>query len=575
MVIGLHPPVIVGADGTIEVTVAGGTGPYTFTLTDVGTGGTTVLSGSSPQMFSNLSAANYSVEVEDNGGCTETATDAVVASTTPCCDISITNVESTNEVCPGADDGTITVTATCTTCTTIEYAIAEINGGAYQASNTFTGLPDGSYTVNVRDTGDNGCNDTGSGTVAAGTDTTDPVAVCPTTGLTVNVDADECHHTGTFEATATDNCGVASFAYSIGETTITYPYDFPAGTTSVLAVVTDDNGLTANCSFDVVVTDNINPMITCPTDVTVMTSDFGDFTLVGGTQFYPLTSDLSDTNGVGGDVFINNGATFTQDATDGICFMDATSNSFFVNAANVTGSDFRFSFDVRPELLTAPSSGDLSTFFSGGNFSRWLQIGANTSNGIIGISINNGSQVFLSSETIDLGEWHNFEARYVGTTFTLSLNGTVIINETLTFNTSISSDPTFLTRSNSNGSRLVGCIRNISINGEAQQVTTGGNLCEVAVELTATATDNCAVTSLTNDGLEAYPAGTTTVTFTAMDAAGLSSTCSTMVTVIDDTDPVITCPTEGLAVNVDADECDHTGTFEATATDNCGVASRL
>ena len=83
--------------------------------------------------------------------------------------------------------------------------------------------------------------------------------------MAVNVDATECDHTGTFEATATDNCGVASFAYSVGETTITYPYDFPVGTTSVLAVVTDDNGQTANCSFDVVVTDNIDPVITCPT----------------------------------------------------------------------------------------------------------------------------------------------------------------------------------------------------------------------------------------------------------------------------------------------------------------------
>ena len=80
-------------------------------------------------------------------------------------------------------------------------------------------------------------------------DNIDPVITCPTTGLTVNVDADECDHTGTFEATATDNCGVASFAYSVGGSAITYPYDFPVGTTSVLAVVTDDNGQTANCSF--------------------------------------------------------------------------------------------------------------------------------------------------------------------------------------------------------------------------------------------------------------------------------------------------------------------------------------
>ena len=126
-------------------------------------------------------------------------------------------------------------------------------------------FPVGTTTVLAVVTDDSGLTSNCSFDVVV-TDNIDPVITCPTQGLAINVDADECDHTGTFEATATDNCGVASFTYSVGGSAISYPYDFPAGTTSVLAVVTDDNGLTANCSFDVVVTDNIDPVITCPTE---------------------------------------------------------------------------------------------------------------------------------------------------------------------------------------------------------------------------------------------------------------------------------------------------------------------
>jgi hypothetical protein len=79
----------------------------------------------------------------------------------------------------------------------------------------------------------------------------------------------------------------------------------------------------------------------------------------------------------------------------------------------------------------------------------------------------------------------------------------------------------------------------------------------------ATASDNCAGVTVTNDAPESYPLGTTTVTWTATDAAGLKATVTQTVTVEDRTAPV--APTIAAATG----ECSVTVTTAPTAEDNC------
>lgn len=75
--------------------------------------------------------------------------------------------------------------------------------------------------------------------------------------------------------------------------------------------------------------------------------------------------------------------------------------------------------------------------------------------------------------------------------------------------------------------------------------TSCGTLVSDATLGTATASDNCGAVTVTRTGVPAgniFPVGNTTVTYTATDAAGNTSTDTQVVTVVDNTPPVISCP---------------------------------
>jgi len=111
----------------------------------------------------------------------------------------------------------------------------------------------------------------------------------------------------------------------------------------------------------------------------------------------------------------------------------------------------------------------------------------------------------------------------------------------------------------------------------------------VLTEFNATATDNCGVTSLTYQltGVTTgtgttlagvvFNKGVTTVKWTASDGVTATVTSSFTVTVVDNQQPVITCPVTGNTNrNTNAGVCTYKAAlteFNATATDNCAVAS--
>ena len=91
---------------------------------------------------------------------------------------------------------------------------------------------------------------------------------------------------------------------------------------------------------------------------------------------------------------------------------------------------------------------------------------------------------------------------------------------------------------------------------------------------TPTTNDNCGVASTTNDSVEPFALGITNVIWTVTDNSGNTATCEYTVTVNDDEDPTISCPTD-VVVSTDSGACQATGVVlgSTTTNDNCGVAS--
>ena len=109
-----------------------GLAPYTYSWTG----------GQTSQTASNLGAGAYTVTMTDNSGCVATANVSITQPTALSGTLAAVNVS-----CNGSCNGSITVTPAGGT-PPYQYSI---NGGAFQVSNTFTALCNGTYAVTIRD----------------------------------------------------------------------------------------------------------------------------------------------------------------------------------------------------------------------------------------------------------------------------------------------------------------------------------------------------------------------------------------------------------------------------------------
>ena len=117
-----------------------------------------------------------------NSDCDENPYNFDISGSSINCSIAITDVTKTDEVCPGANDGTISVMATCASCNSssdIRYSLD--NSDFSNTTGQFTGLEDDTYTVYVRDVNNTACNTSqGSVVIEAGSDITPVLTVSDT-----------------------------------------------------------------------------------------------------------------------------------------------------------------------------------------------------------------------------------------------------------------------------------------------------------------------------------------------------------------------------------------------------------
>jgi gliding motility-associated-like protein len=205
------------ANGSIDLTVAGGVSPYTYLWNN----------GTTTQDLTNITGGNYTVIVTDANSCTAAAS-IVVNEGAP---LIITGVV-TNVPCNGGTTGAVDVTVSGGNA---PYTYAWSNG--YLVQDLF-GVAAGSYTLSVTD--QNGCSATASFTI------TQPTALLMSASV-INVTCNGGNN-GLIDVTVNGGVFPYSFAWSNGSTNED-AYSLNAGNYSL--TVTDANGCTLVQSFTV------------------------------------------------------------------------------------------------------------------------------------------------------------------------------------------------------------------------------------------------------------------------------------------------------------------------------------
>jgi HYR domain/Secretion system C-terminal sorting domain len=454
----------------------------------------------------------------------------------PTCDVLSTNVTSTQPSCPGVNDGSITITATCTTCTNIRYIItptAPPGAPISQVGNgVFSNLSPNSYDVAVEDSADSSCTDSWPSNpvvIPAGMDNTAPAITCPA-NLSVECGGDTSPaSTGT--ATATDNCD------SSPNITFSDSSASNCGNSEVITrtwTATDASGNSSNCMQTITVVDTTAPTVSCPANVSIE---------CGGDTSPASTGTATGADGCGSVTI-----TFTDSSAAGCGNTEVITRTWTSTdqCGNSTNCDQTITvIDTTSPSITCPAN-------------ITIECGDDTSPANTGTATGSdgcGTVSFTFSD-VSVSGCGNTEVITRTWTATDQCTNTATCVQIITVVDT--NDP------------MITCPANITVNNDA-------GVCEAVVNYTApSVSDNCGgVTASQTAGLasgSSFPVGTTTNTFEVTDACGNTATCSFDVTVNDVEDPTITCPADQTVMTGAGNMYvvpDYIGTGAATVTDNC------
>ena len=364
-----------------------------------------------------------------------------------------------------------------------------------------------SVVLTVKDAG--GLSSTCNATIEV-LDTIAPSILCPT-NIVVNTNPGICGAVVNYSVSSNDNCPGQTVNRTAGQSSGTF---FPKGLTTNTFLVTDVRGNTASCSFTVRVNDTVKPTITCNAPV-VVSNNAGQ---CGAIVNYVITStDNCPGQYVSRTAGLPSGSLFPK----GI-----TTNTFMVKDSS--GNTATCSFTVTVNDTAKPTITCVAPVVVSNN------------PGQCGAIVN----YVITSTDICPGQYVSRTAGFPsGSLFPKGITTNAFVVTDSSGNTATCS---FTVTVNDNENPVISCP------ASAIRFTNTG-LCSYKVqntEFNASATDNCAVTSLTyvltgattgsgtgtmqtlKDVLLAR--GTTTVTLTAKDSANNMVSCSFTVIVKDD-----------------------------------------
>ncbi len=470
-------------------------------------------------------------------------------------DISVANVAGTTEPVTRAEISTFLSAPTAT----------DDSGIVTIMNNAPTEFPLGDTVVTF--TAEDGANnqDTATATITI-TDGVEPEVTAPgDLAITINSGSSVVASDSRIVAflagvSATDNVGV------VGAISNNAPSSFPVGTTTVTFTATDAEGNSGTATADVVITftDIDDPAVTAPGDLAI-TINSGSSVAASDSRIVAFLAAASATDNVGVVGAISNNAPSSFPVGTTTVTFTAT------DAAGNTGTDtadVTITFtDIDDPAVTAP--GDLAITINSGSSvaasdSRIVAflagVSATDNVGVVGAISNNAPSSFpVGTTTV------TFTA-----TDAAGNTGTDTADVTITF-TDID-DPAVT---------APGDLA-ITINSGSSVAASDSRI--VAFLAGVSATDNVGVVgAISNNAPSSFPVGTTTVTFTATDAAGNTGTDTADVTITftDIDDPAVTAPGD-LAITINSGSSVAASDSRivaflaaASATDNVGVVGAI
>ncbi|MFM2207942.1 MAG: hypothetical protein RL213_1917, partial [Bacteroidota bacterium] len=286
-----------GTTGSVNVTVTGGTMPYTYNWRN----GTVVVG--TTASVTGLAAGTYTVTVTDAAGCSGTSSATITSSS------SVTaTATSTNASCSYSTNGTVSVTASGGTAP-LTYVWRNSSSVSVGTTSSVSNLAAGTYTVTITDAA--GCSTTAVATITA------PAAVVAS--VTANNPA--CSTGSTGSVTVVPGGGTAPYTYSWtnGTTSVgtsSSVSNLPAGTYTV--TVTDSRGCTGTSSATLIAP---APVVATSTSTNPACSSgntgSAGVSAAGGTPGYTYQW-RNGTTTVGSTATINNlgAGTYTVTVTD-------------------------------------------------------------------------------------------------------------------------------------------------------------------------------------------------------------------------------------------------------------------
>ena len=539
--------------------------------------------------------------VTDNAGLTATCSQTVqvVDSQPPTitCPANLTNIPANAGVCyaTGVALGTPVTSDNC--------------GVASVTNNAPAQFPVGTTTVTWTVTDNGGLTATCNQTVQV-VDTQAPTITCPANLVNISTSPGSCFATGVSLGTpvTADNCGVASVTNNA-------PAQFPVGTTTVVWTVTDNAGLTATCSQTVQVVDLVPPTITCPANRNNIPADPFKCYATGVSLGTPVTSDncgtvASVTNNAPAQFPVGT-TTVTWTATDNsgntatctqtVRVVDTQAPNIVCPASLVNvPADPGQCYATGVALGTPSTSDNCAVASLTNNAPAQFPVGTTTVTwtvrdvtGFTATCVQTVQVVDNQVPTItcpanltnvpaDAGHCYATGVN-LGTPVTFDNCGVASVTNNAPTQFPLGTTTVTWTVTDSRGFTAT-CAQTVQVvDTQAPTITCPANLTNVPPDAgqcyatgvalgTPVTADNCGVATVTNDAPAQFPIGTTTVTWTVRDNAGLTATCSQTVQVVDSQAPSITCPANLTNVPADAGQCYASGVALGTpvTSDNCG-----